>query len=425
MTMVVGFPVCGLSETLNDVVRHTVVTNPQLLSAAANEEASAHAVREAEGELLPTVSAFVLAGRERTTSPAQRLATEQAAIKLDRTEASIRATQLLFSGGRVFKTIKARRYDFTSSRFRTHDVREELILETAEAYLDVLKFRELVTTSKYNVKVHKETLEKARAKYKAGAGRRVDVELGTSRLAKAQAQLDAFVGDLQEADARYSEITALIPTQRMVMPTQPTKYLPPSLRIAIKWGLARNPNLQIANADFLASDARVGVAAAVFWPTVTAEASATDNENLDGIAGPNRDNNFSIVARYDLFTGGSNLAALRVSKAERLRSMREAQQIRREVIQEVRTAWIRYYTASAEIEKLIVHVDASTKVVRDYKKQFEIGARPLFNVLDAENDNFNAKVALINARFNKATSFYRILRTTGRLTSVMLGGIKT
>lgn len=409
------------AQTLRNVVRHTVCTNPEYLVARANEDATRHAVREAEGEFLPQVSAFYATGRERTTSVAQRLATDMAAIKLDRTEARISATQLLFNGGRVYKTVKARSYDYSAARFRTHNVREMVILETAEAYLDILKYRQLVDVATFNVKVHKETLDKARAKYKGGAGRRVDVELGISRLAKAGAQLDAFVGDLQESVSRYTAITGLVPSSGMEMPVQRDKWLPPTLRIAIKQAVDRNPAVQIANSDFLASDARVGVATSAFWPSISAEASATDNENLDGIAGPNRDNTISLVGRYDLFRGGSDLAAWKISRAERLRSMRESQLIRREIIEEVRISWAKMMAARAEIKKLKIHVVASGKVVVDYKKQFEIGARPLFNVLDAENDHFNAKVAYTNARFNNATSFYRILQGVGCITAVLLG----
>lgn len=412
------------AETLIDVVKHTIVTNPQLMAAKANEDINFHAVRESEGELLPQVSATVNTGRERTTSVAQRLSTDQAAITLDRCESRISLTQLLFSGGRVFKTVRARGFDYKSAKFRTHSVREILILETAETYLDVMKYRQLVAIAKTNVRVHRDTLNKARVKFKAGAGRRVDVELGISRLSKAGAQLEAFIGDLQQAVSRYSAITALIPTQQMVMPSQPSKWLPSTLRIAINIAIERNPSLQVANAEFLANDARVGVARAAFWPTVSAEASATDNVNLDGIAGPNRDNNVSVVARYDIYRGGSDLAAYRLSKAERLRSFRESQQVRREIIEEVRISWATLMAARAEIGKLLVHVKSTGNVVADYRKQFAIGARPLFNVLDAENDYFNAKVALITSKFNAATAYYLILQNTGRITSVLLAGMR-
>lgn len=412
------------ADNLIDVIRHTLGTNPTYYAAIANENVNRHSVRQAQGGYLPTVSLNLGVGREKTASPASRSASGSSRIWLRREEYGIKAKQLIFGGGRVYKDVMAREFDYASSRFQTHDVREELILHTAEVYLEVLRNRDLVTVADSNVKVHDETLSKTRSKFKAGAGRRVDVQLGISRLEKAKAQFDNFKGNLQSAVSNYTAITDLVPARVMRMPKLYKKWIPHSLSRAVCVALNRNPELHEANSDYLASDARVGLAASRFWPKLSLEFGAADNYNVDGIKGVNRDFSGMVTLEYDLYRGGSDLANYRASTEERRRSLRECQQTRRKIIDDVKTAWADLMATQQELTSLKVHVEATKSVVDDYKKQFAIGVRPLFNVLDAENDYFNARVAYINAKYNHAESYYRLLDATGRITAVTLGGVR-
>lgn len=118
------------------------------------------------------------------------------------------------------------------------------------------------------------------------------------------------------------------------------------------------------------------------------------------------------------------MANYRASQEDRRRSLRECQQVRRKLIDEVKTAWARLMSTREELVSLKAHVDATRSVVADYKEQFAIGARPLFNVLDSENDYFNAQIAYISAKYNHADAYYQILRSTGRISAVLLGGLR-
>lgn len=414
----------AVAENLSSVIRHTLGTNPLYFAAIANENASQHAIREAQGGFLPQVTLSAGVGREKTASPASRNTSSSSRIWLTREELALRARQLVFGGGRVYKDVMAREYQYASARFQTHDIREELILRTAEAYLDVMRNREKVKIAIRNVKVHQETLDKAKAKYDAGAGRRVDVQLGVSRFQKAKAQLENFKGDLQSAVSNYTAITDLIPARYMKMPELKKKWLPESLGRAITLTINRNPEYKSAQSDYLAKDAEVGLAAAKFWPRVGIELGTTENYNIDGIEGVNRDFTGMVTLDYDLYKGGSDLANYRSTQEDRRRTLRQSQQVRRRIIDRVKSSWAILMATKEELADLTIHVDATQQVVEDYKKQFAIGARPLFNVLDSENDYFNAQIAYINAKYNHADAYYQVLRYTGRITEVLLGGVR-
>lgn len=58
----------------------------------------------------------------------------------------------------------------------------------------------------------------------------------------------------------------------------------------------------------------------------------------------------------------------------------------------------------------------STEKARDaYRQQFDIGQRSLLDVLDTENELFDARSSLINAEFNLRLAEFRVLAATHRL----------
>lgn len=410
--------------SLPTVIRHTLNTNPQFFAALANQESSKNTILEAESGYYPHVSFLAGIGREQSASPAARAASGRNLVTFRREEASLVGSQLLFAGGRVHNSVRQRNYEYAASRFQTHDVREALILRAAEVFLNVLRFRKLNDIAHNNVQVHQKIYDKVKIKYKAGAGRRVDVQLGESRISRARAQEDRFRGDLRSATSRYYAVTGLAPDRSMIMPERKVKWLPCSEKQGVQLALEHSPVLHAAKAEFLASDARVDVSKSKFWPEINLELGASENENLDGIQGHNRDMSGMLVVRYDLINGGSDVAAFDAAKYNRRRTMRQCESVRRNVVENVRVAWAELVSTKEQMKELQNHVDASRKVVADYKKQFEIGARALFNVLDAENDFFNAQVALTNAFYNNAISYYRVLEASGRISAVLLGGLR-
>ncbi len=63
------------------------------------------------------------------------------------------------------------------------------------------------------------------------------------------------------------------------------------------------------------------------------------------------------------------------------------------------------------------HVIAAKQTLEAYDQQFRIGQRTLLDVLDAENELFNARKDYINADYDHLIAQYRILNATGNLLS--------
>jgi adhesin transport system outer membrane protein len=86
---------------------------------------------------------------------------------------------------------------------------------------------------------------------------------------------------------------------------------------------------------------------------------------------------------------------------------------------EFTNAWDELITLEDRIVLLNTHRDAMEAVVAAYHEQFELGKRPLINLLDVENELFAARSTVDEERFNRLQAAYRLLASTGDLISVL------
>jgi adhesin transport system outer membrane protein len=121
-----------------------------------------------------------------------------------------------------------------------------------------------------------------------------------------------------------------------------------------------------------------------------------------------------VRGRYNL-TGGKDQAR----REETVYELNQAREIRdrthRQVIESIRLSWNAYETAKSQLEYFKVHVDASSNALIAYRKQFNIGQRTLIDLLDQENEVFQANINYANAMNDLLFAEYRILAGTGRL----------
>ena len=61
------------------------------------------------------------------------------------------------------------------------------------------------------------------------------------------------------------------------------------------------------------------------------------------------------------------------------------------------------------------HVESSNQTVKAYKQQFTLGQRTLLDVLNTENELFEARKNYIGAEYDELQAQYRVLNATGKL----------
>lgn len=70
-------------------------------------------------------------------------------------------------------------------------------------------------------------------------------------------------------------------------------------------------------------------------------------------------------------------------------------------------------------EFLSDHVDSASETVIAYEKQYKIGQRTLLDVLNTQNELFEARKDYLDAKYAEQFAKYRVMNATGQLLSAL------
>jgi len=400
------------AENLRDAVNGTIASNPDVLIAGSERDSVEQQMEQARAGFFPQVDITVGTGWEYSDNPATR-ATGHGSRNFNRDEAEILLRQLLYDGQGTESEFERNRARVNSHAYDTFSAAESIGLKAVEAYLNVIKGKKLVQLAENNLDNHQQTYDRIVKRGESGISSKADVQQALGRLALAQTNLMSEENKLEDAIAAYTNIVGNKP-EYLEEPVTPVNLLPDSMDAALEMALDNHPRLKSAEADVDAARKQYESAKSLFYPRVHLELSGSNNDNLDGIPGKNKDAQAMIRGRYN-FTGGKDIAR----RQETVFQLDQAREIRnrthRQVTESMKLSWHAYDTASSQLDYLKTHVDASQQALLAYRKQFNIGQRTLIDLLDQENEVFRANINYINGLYSLAYSAYRILAGTGKL----------
>lgn len=411
------------ADTLIEVIQRTLATNPEVLTTTHNRLAADERLRQAKAGYFPAVDVTAGYGRENSDNATTRSRYPSGDATLTRDELGLTLSQMLFDGFNVKNGIDKQQSKVTSAAYQVEDTSDNIALQTIETYLEILRRQEIVELNKDNIVIHQKIQDQIRTLVKGGGGRQADVQQTASRIALAESSLVNAQGMLRDAETDYLRVTGEEP-KALVKPQadQFEKALPATLQVTFDTALNQHPSLRTAKAELEAAQADHQQTNANFMPRLNLELGVTKNKNLDGIEGKNDDIIAMVRMRYNLYRGGADQAR-RQETAEQVAAAKEGiRRTQRLIEEEVRRAWNSLLTIRARLQYLQQHVESTLQVVESYKEQFKLGQRSLLDVLDSENELFNARTALVTGQYTELLSIFRVFASMGLLLDTL--GIK-
>ena len=399
--------------TILEAIKQAVATNPGVGEAAANRRATESELRQQQGTLLPQVRLEARTGKTRYDFKDAIVPPQGNDRTLSARESSIVVRQILFDGFTSINEIwrQSARVDAAASRVRE---RSELIaLDAAEAYVDVLRYMRLVAMANENVAAHRSLLSNVQARFRGGRAGEGDLQQVQERVEAATAVQAQFRQQLDEARGTFRKVVGIEP-HNLRAPGR-LHGLPASKDEALAVTLRSNPTIQAAQADRDAAKFGFDATAGAFVPSVAFEGRALWGHNTGTTFGDRTDMSAMVVASWDIFRGGQD-SWRRVEMSERYQeqSMRHAR-LQRGAYESIDKAWAARTITADRIAALSKQIEADRKVISAYQKEYELGQRSLIDLLNAQNQLFNAGVSLESARSVAVFADYQLLAAMGHL----------
>jgi adhesin transport system outer membrane protein len=309
--------------------------------------------------------------------------------------------------GRQQATVNARAYSLLGTSERT-------ALTVAQVYLDVLTRREFVRLAEENLKSHERIFDQIKLRTERGVGNRADHDQAEARVAQARNNLITEQTNLADAETNYLSAVGQLPDQ-LERPADFMALLPANLREARAQMLENSPVLRSAEADIVATEKQYEAAKSSFYPRFDAEFGRTADNDQDGQNGHNNEWQAMLRMRFNLYAGGSNKADLESKSYLSNQALDIRNNALRQLNEELGLAWNALNNANAQVPIAQQYVDHSTSVRTAYQRQFSLGERTLLDLLDSENELFNASRRLAEIKNIQLFTQYRIKATMGEL----------
>ncbi len=399
--------------TLRDAVAVGVLTNPSTESVSNNRRATDEELRQAKALYLPSIDLSADTGFESINSNPDDAPDGHS--DLFRSQASLTLTQMLFDG---FSTKYENERQYHRVRSAAHRVRESSEftgLSVIESYLDLLRQRELLAIAQENLRMHNDIMSQIVESADAGRTTQADVEQTKARLNAAEAQEAAVRESLRNADTNYRRIVGDVAQPDLQVPVAPRQMIESTVEEEVKQALTHSPTLDTREADVNVADAERQAAKATMYPKVDFQAGASVGQDLSGVEGRTESASALVVANWNLYRGGGDIARSREFIYRHAQAKDERNETARSVEQDVRRTWASMEAAGQRATAFRKQADANGTVVEAYKDQFNLDRRTLLDVLDSQNEWFVSRSNAINNGYLEMFAVYRLLALRGEL----------
>ncbi|MBE1277509.1 TolC family outer membrane protein [Enterovibrio baiacu] len=415
-------PSTSFAQSLEQAVATALDTHPTIRQAFNRFKASEEQVNQAESGYYPSIDFDAGLGREWTDSPSTRRDGDDK--ELTRREIGLSLRQVIFNGFQTANEINRTEFEASAEQWALFASAEDIALEVSRAYLEYLRAEKIVILSQRNLDSHQAIYDAVKQKTDSGLGSTADLSQVTGRLARAHSNLISSKNNLSDAYITYKKLVNVAP-QNTRIPVPDALLLPESLEQALDISTAYHPTLKVAGNDINAATAQRDSAQGNYYPEVTFDLSAGWDDNLDGTdgtsptgadVGGNNDEVLAMVrVSYNLFSGGSDRAREREAAYNINESKAIQQEVYRDIVEGTTLAWNARDFLAQQMTYLRQHVESAIETRNAYEDQFKLGQRTLIDVLDAENELFQARREYLTAEYDDLIAQYRLLNATGQL----------
>ena len=330
------------------------------------------------------------------------------------------ATQTLYNGFQTANRTRQAESQVMGARETLRVTEQQVLLDAATAYMNLLRDQAILDLNRRNVEVLTEQLKQTRDRFNVGEVTRTDVAQAESRLAAGRSQLLQAQSNYITSQANYRRVIGVNPG-RLDPGTPVDRLSPATLPRAITAGETESPSVLASMYGVDIAELAVKISEGALYPNLGLTASAT--KSWDPLFNINKETNISILGTLTvpIYQGGTEYSAIRQSKEtlgqQRLNLDVNRDQARATVVQ----SWGQLDAAKAQIESTTAQVNAAEIALNGVREEARVGQRTTLDVLNAQQELVNARVALVTAQHDRVVASYTLLAAVGGLSMQRLG----
>ncbi|MEA2905543.1 MAG: outer membrane protein [Alphaproteobacteria bacterium] len=408
------------SNTLELALIQSYQNNPQLNAQRSAARAVDESVAIALGGYRPRVTAtgsIAEAYTETLTRPHNRSAGEVGVATLGAT-----ATQTLFNGFQTGNRTRQAEAQVFAARETLRTTEQLVLLNAVTAYMNLLRDTAILELQRSNVNVLEATLRQTRDRFNVGEVTRTDVAQAESRLAAGRSSMLTAESNVVTSRANYRQVIGVEPG-RLTAAMPVDRFSPRNLAGTLARASTEHPTITTASYNVDVASFQVKIAEGALYPTVTLQGSVNKGFGSATSLTTLQTFNAQVAGQVSvpLYQGGGEYATIRQAKETLGQRRLDLDTARDQVQSTVTQAWGQLQAAKAQIESTTAQVNAAEIALNGVREEARVGQRTTLDVLNAQQDLVNARVALVTAQRDRVVASYTVLAASGALSPKILG----
>jgi outer membrane protein len=330
------------------------------------------------------------------------------------------ATQTLYNGFQTANRVRQAESQVMGARETLRVTEQQVLLDAATAYMNLLRDGAILELNRRNVEVLTEQLKQTRDRLSVGEVTRTDVAQAESRLAAGRSSLLGAQSNFVTSTANYQRVIGVAPG-KLIGGTPVDHFSPPTIKVAIEQGQQQSPSVLAAAYGVDIAELAVRVNEGSLYPNLALTASASENSYPVYTTTKQFIGTVGGLLTIPLYQGGGEYSAIRQAKEtlgqQRLNLDVNRDQARATVVQ----SWGQLDAAKAQIEATTAQVNAAEIALDGVRDQARVGERTTLDVLNAQQELVNARVALVTSQHDRVVASYTLLAAVGALSVQRLG----
>ncbi|HXF66670.1 MAG TPA: TolC family outer membrane protein [Burkholderiales bacterium] len=413
---------CGASGAdLMEIYRAARVSDAQYAAARASWAAAQERLPQGLAGLLPSVSLSASTQyNDRDLRPRDPASTSGGTSRFNSNAATLSVTQPLYRP-QNFALYEQARTQVAQAGAVLAQAEQDLILRVAQAYFDVLLAQDTVAFAQAQLAAIGQQLEQAKRNFEVGTATITDTHEAQARYDITVSNEIAARNDLEVKRRALSAIIGrpapgLAPLGSKFSPQPPD---PDNMERWVEIALRTNPQVRIAEAGLAFAAQDVERNRAAHRPTLDAFASYSESGSGSGVQGGFGSDTTSKVIGLQLavplYQGGAIQSRVREALANEDRARQDLENARRGAELAARQAFLGVTSGLAQVKALEAALTSSQSSLDSTLLGREVGVRTQVDVLNAQQQLFQTRRDLAQAKYNYILSLLRLKAAAGSL----------
>ena len=305
------------------------------------------------------------------------------------------------------------------------NTQQDLIFRISKSYFETLLAKDQVDLFQYQRAAIQEQLSKAEAQFEVGLISVTDINEAKTKKALIEAQQISAVQKFKIKKREIQIITGKLPGK--LTPLNPVITFTEINNLADEWismSQENNIKLQIKKDEIKIAESEIDSRRSGHYPTINAIASrsrnwdkggypygATKNEGMRSYS-----DSIGVEISIPIFSGGMTSSRIREAVLLKSKLEEDIKYLRKEIELQVRDYYLSLQTNFSEISAYQQAMQAATLQLESTQLGFQEGLRNSVEVLDAQQILFNAKLNVLESRYNYIMNFINLKLSAGMLT---------